>query len=243
MSALKPHVMMLLLLAVLVLLVSYPASIMAQDDYDAASAEEDAEGEEGEEYFEEFPSGVLVLRLDEGEMGANNECAQKLEAGDIVSVSHKGFAWDSETEEKGRQIDENPKGEPLIFEMGSGSVIRGMEIAMSGMCLGEKILAVLPPATAFDDPERNFQNKPVGDGEHVAYEIKVEDIHRPSAVEKLFSRAYRVWSQVAPFVAIIILVAIFAFFLRVISKMSSKNAVPAKVKRGKKGKKKGRKSD
>ena len=140
MSALKPHVMMLLLLAVLVLLVSYPASIMAQDDYDAASAEEDAEGEEGEEYFEEFPSGVLVLRLDEGEMGANNECAQKLEAGDIVSVSHKGFAWDSETEEKGRQIDENPKGEPLIFEMGSGSVIRGMEIAMSGMCLGEKIL-------------------------------------------------------------------------------------------------------
>ena len=112
---------------------------------------------------------------------------------------------------------------------------------MSGMCLGEKILAVLPPATAFDDPERNFQNKPVGDGEHVAYEIKVEDIHRPSAVEKLFSRAYRVWSQVAPFVAIIILVAIFAFFLRVISKMSSKNAVPAKVKRGKKGKKKGKK--
>ena len=173
--------------------------------------------------------------------GRGQRVRSKLEAGDIVSVSHKGFACDSETEEKGRQIDENPKGEPLIFEMGSGSVIRGMEIAMSGMCLGEKILAVLPPATAFDDPERNFQNKPVGDGEHVAYEIKVEDIHRPSAVEKLFSRAYRVWSQVAPFVAIIILVAIFAFFLRVISKMSSKNAVPAKVKRGKKGKKEGQK--
>merc|ERR1711879_145958 len=69
------------------------------------------------------------------------------------------------------------QGEPLTFELGAGMLLRGMELAIEGMCVGQGISVVIPPHLAYDDPSKKFNFKdgkrPCPKGAHVRYEIEL----------------------------------------------------------------------
>merc|ERR1719436_570352 len=78
-------------------------------------------------------------------------------------------------------MDENPKGEFLKFKLRTKSIISGMDLAIQGMCAGEKVSVIIPPHLSFDDPEMQFRwsqekPRPVPKGTILRYEIRLESI-------------------------------------------------------------------
>jgi len=69
------------------------------------------------------------------------DCKDKADNGDIVSVHYTG------TLENGQMFDSSvAKGrEPLEFQLGKGKVIKGWEMGIKGMCIGEKRKLIIPP--------------------------------------------------------------------------------------------------
>lgn len=64
--------------------------------------------------------------------------------GDIVSVNYTG------TLENGTKFDSSlDRGVPFSFTLGSGQVIRGWELGISGMKVGEKKRLTIPPKLAY----------------------------------------------------------------------------------------------
>jgi len=74
-----------------------------------------------------------------------DECTQKTQAGDTISVHYTGRLTD------GRIFDSSieAKREPLQFEIGKGRVIPGWEQGLLGMCVGEKRQLTIPPELAY----------------------------------------------------------------------------------------------
>merc|ERR1712150_348872 len=78
----------------------------------------------------------------------------------------------------GKQIDANPN-EPLKFKLRQRQILRGMDIAIEGMCVGDKISVIIPPHLGFDDPAMSFrsgggyQNIPAPVGASLKYEIEL----------------------------------------------------------------------
>lgn len=68
-------------------------------------------------------------------------CKDKADNGDIVSVHYTGKL------ENGQMFDTSlAKGrEPLEFQLGKGKVIKGWEMGIKGMCVGEKRKLIIPP--------------------------------------------------------------------------------------------------
>lgn len=68
-------------------------------------------------------------------------CAEKADNGDIVSVHYTG------TLENGQMFDSSlaKRREPLEFQLGKGKVIKGWEMGIKGMCVGEKRKLIIPP--------------------------------------------------------------------------------------------------
>jgi len=69
------------------------------------------------------------------------DCKDKADNGDIVSVHYTGKL------ENGQMFDSSvAKGrEPLEFQLGKGKVIKGWEMGIKGMCVGEKRKLIIPP--------------------------------------------------------------------------------------------------
>ncbi|XP_073252313.1 FK506-binding protein 2-like isoform X2 [Porites lutea] len=68
-------------------------------------------------------------------------CQDKADNGDIVSVHYTG------TLENGQMFDSSrAQGrQPLEFQLGKGKVIKGWEMGIKGMCIGEKRKLIIPP--------------------------------------------------------------------------------------------------
>lgn len=79
-------------------------------------------------------------------------CEDKADNGDIVSVHYTG------TLENGQMFDSSlAKGrEPLEFQLGKGKVIKGWEMGIKGMCIGEKRKLIIPPHLGYG--ARGIQN-------------------------------------------------------------------------------------
>jgi FKBP-type peptidyl-prolyl cis-trans isomerase len=77
------------------------------------------------------------------------ECAedQKVKSGDYLKMHYTGFIHESsETGEPGKQFDSSrDRGDTLDFQVGIGSVIRGWDTGLVGLCKGAKATLVLPP--------------------------------------------------------------------------------------------------
>lgn len=106
-------------------------------------------------------------------------CAERAVPGSFVSILHKGFvhkvAAGEDSSLVGRQIDGNPNSEPLNFTLRTRQIMRGMDLAIEGMCVGEKIAVVIPPHLAYDDPVlfnwESANGRPAPAGTTVRYEI------------------------------------------------------------------------
>jgi peptidylprolyl isomerase len=67
------------------------------------------------------------------------------QAGDKVSVYYKGTLDDGEI------FDQSKEGNPLVFVLGSGRMIRGFDDAVSGMKAGEVKTVTLTPDVAYGE--------------------------------------------------------------------------------------------
>ncbi|CAI5452186.1 unnamed protein product [Caenorhabditis angaria] len=78
-----------------------------------------------------------------------DDCDVRAEAGDTL---HQQYTL---TLEDGTFVDSSwSRNRPFIFKMNSGAVIPGMDIAMAGMCQGEKRKVILPPDLAYGEKGR-----------------------------------------------------------------------------------------
>ena len=71
--------------------------------------------------------------------------AKKVKKGDTIRVHYTGKLED------GKEFDSSLKREPLQFEVGAGSVIKGFEEAVIGLEQGEKKTVEVPPEKAYGE--------------------------------------------------------------------------------------------
>mmetsp|Transcript_31538 Transcript_31538/g.67723 ORF Transcript_31538/g.67723 Transcript_31538/m.67723 type:complete len:220 (+) Transcript_31538:70-729(+) len=157
-------------------------------------------------------------------------CQQQARTGDIVSFEHSGFVHEAPgqlaEQWNGRQIDQSPQNEPLKVKVGQRNLIRGMDLSLEGLCVGQKISVIIPPQLAFDDPEMKFdwnkKERPCPQGSSVRYDIKVLTIHSQGGAS---------FDKTTLF-AVVVIIAIFATIGVVLMKQSVKaGAKPAKEKK------------
>jgi FKBP-type peptidyl-prolyl cis-trans isomerase SlyD len=57
---------------------------------------------------------------------------------------------------EGEQVDRSQEGQPLVYLHGHGQILPGLEAALVGHAVGEKVEAQLPPATAYGDYDQDL---------------------------------------------------------------------------------------
>ena len=79
--------------------------------------------------------------------------ARKSKAGDSLSMHYTGkIADDSPTGEKGAEFDSSRgRGNPFQFTLGHGMVIKGWDLGLTGMCVGEKRELTIPAEIGYGD--------------------------------------------------------------------------------------------
>jgi len=89
-------------------------------------------------------SGLLVAYLEEGD---DENCERIVVEGDTLAVEYEGSLED------GTVFDSSAaRGVPFgPFRQGHGQIIRGYEIALEGMCLGDHFKMIVPPHLAYGD--------------------------------------------------------------------------------------------
>lgn len=75
---------------------------------------------------------------------------QQAKSGDTVKVHYHGRLTDGST------FDSSSGREPLEFEVGSGQVIRGFDVGVSGMSVGEKKTIQIPVEDAYGHKDENM---------------------------------------------------------------------------------------
>lgn len=82
------------------------------------------------------PEGLVIITTAPGESGCQD--------GDLVWVHYTGKLKD------GKKFDSSrDSGKPIQFVLGEGSVIKGWEIGIRGMKVGEKRTLIIPPALGY----------------------------------------------------------------------------------------------
>ena len=75
--------------------------------------------------------------------------------GKNVAVNYTGWLYDpTKPDGKGLQFDSSVGGTPLTFTLGSGQVIQGFDIGVTGMKVGGARRVVIPPSLGYG-PARN----------------------------------------------------------------------------------------
>jgi len=74
-------------------------------------------------------------------------------AGQQVVVHYTGWLYDpSQPESKGEKFDSSvDRGDPFVFPLGAGRVIRGWDEGFAGMQIGGKRILIIPPDMAYGD--------------------------------------------------------------------------------------------
>lgn len=149
----------LLLLA----LVAVSLSVAAEDALEnEPSLSEDAPALDMEENEELAPEEKAENSMDDPNdldiqsLGLPAECmngkSRISDVGDLLRVHLVGsIDGSSKSGEVGRVFEDSPdKSSPLEFNLGRGSVIKGLEEGLIGMCKGEKRLIIVPPSMGYD---------------------------------------------------------------------------------------------
>lgn len=76
---------------------------------------------------------------------------------DLVDVGHI-VALDYEMKIGGKVFDSTPEDEPLVFLVGTDHAIKGLDVGIRGMCVGEKRRLIVEPKLAYG--EKGFRDIP-----------------------------------------------------------------------------------
>lgn len=75
------------------------------------------------------------------------DCVRKAQKGDSLHMHYRGSL-----KANGAEFDNSYKrGQPLIFSLGTGQVIKGWDQGLLGICAGEKRKLVIPPHLAYGE--------------------------------------------------------------------------------------------
>jgi len=74
-------------------------------------------------------------------------------AGQQVVVHYTGWLYDpAQTDSKGEKFDSSvDRGDPFVFPLGAGRVIRGWDEGFAGMQIGGKRILIIPPDMAYGE--------------------------------------------------------------------------------------------
>jgi FKBP-type peptidyl-prolyl cis-trans isomerase FkpA len=88
-------------------------------------------------------SGVTTLQTTDTKAGTGREAV----AGSQVTVHYTGWLYDpSAAGSRGTMFDSSrDRGEPFVFQLGSGQVIRGWDEGFAGMKVGGTRTLIIPP--------------------------------------------------------------------------------------------------
>lgn len=101
-----------------------------------------------------------------------SKCKVKSQEGDTLEQFFKM------TDKTGKVVGSNFGKKAFEFTLGRGEVIPGMDIAMTGMCVGEQRKVIIPPDQAFGDDGREHDNIKAGDS--LYYFVELKSIFRPN---------------------------------------------------------------
>ena len=74
------------------------------------------------------------------------DCKVKSQKGDTLHMHYTGTLKD------GTEFDSSiPRGDPFVFTLGTGQVIKGWDQGLLNMCEGEKRKLVIPPSLGYGD--------------------------------------------------------------------------------------------
>ncbi|XP_019728422.1 peptidyl-prolyl cis-trans isomerase FKBP7 [Hippocampus comes] len=105
-------------------------------------------------------------------------CEKKSKRGDLMNVHYDGFLAKDGSQFYCSRHDK--AGHPQWFVLGVGQVIKGLDIGMVDMCVGEKRKITVPPALAFGEKGKG----PVPPNATVVFEVEVYSVSRgPRSVE------------------------------------------------------------
>ncbi|XP_077996555.1 peptidyl-prolyl cis-trans isomerase FKBP2-like [Glandiceps talaboti] len=97
-------------------------------------------------------------------------CTTKSRKGDTLHMHYTGKLED------GTEFDSSiPRGEPFVFTLGSGQVIKGWDQGLIGMCEGEKRKLVIPSELGYGD---NGAPPKIPGGATLVFEVELIKIVR-----------------------------------------------------------------
>ncbi len=82
------------------------------------------------------PSGLQIVQV-------NTTSGKEAQAGNTVSAHYTGYLTN------GTVFDSSVGGDPIVFPLGTGSVIEGWDEGLQGMKVGEKRRLIIPPELAY----------------------------------------------------------------------------------------------
>jgi hypothetical protein len=83
-------------------------------------------------------SGLLIVQVQPG-------TGKEAQAGTMVSAHYTGYLTD------GTKFDSSVGGDPIVFPLGTGSVIPGWDEGLQGMRVGEKRRLIIPPELGYGE--------------------------------------------------------------------------------------------
>lgn len=106
----------------------------------------------------------------------SENCERKAQKGDSLHMHYKGTLKDG-----GSEFDSSySRGQPLIFTLGTGQVIKGWDQGLLGICAGEKRKLVIPPHLAYGDAGAGSSIPP---GATLVFEVEAIKVEPPSRAE------------------------------------------------------------
>lgn len=98
-------------------------------------------------------------------------------AGDEVSVHYTGWLYDqSAPDKRGRKFDSSrDRGQPLVFMLGAGRVIRGWDEGVAGMRVGGKRELRIPAALGYG---RSGAGDAIPPGASLVFEVELLDVRK-----------------------------------------------------------------
>jgi FKBP-type peptidyl-prolyl cis-trans isomerase FkpA len=122
------------------------------------------------------PAGGSVAELQRIDLkdGAGTVAAP----GDEVSVHYTGWLYDEDApKQRGRQFDSShERGEPIVFLLGAGRVIRGWDEGVAGMRVGGKRVLLIPAAYGYG---RKGAGGVIPPGASLVFEVELMDVRKP----------------------------------------------------------------
>lgn len=116
---------------------------------------------------------VAELALIDRQVGEGEQAR----AGDTVTVHYTGWLYDGRHEDlRGAQFDSShPRGEPFVFLLGAGQVIRGWDEGVAGMREGGVRELHIPADLAYGS---RGAGRVIGPGASLVFEVELLDVAR-----------------------------------------------------------------